>query len=308
MTFKQLEYVFAIAKCGSLSQAAANLYISQPALSEAVQNLEKELGFSLLVRHHAGVTLTPEGESFLKDAQVIVEKMEEIERRYTLPLEKPARFSISSTHFYFVQSAFAQFSREVEGPFSLRLLDSPKLDVLSEVARGVSELGFLSYSEENRRYILQKINSQNLEAETIRVLQPCAFLSARHPLASRRRLTIDDPKPYPCVTYYQSPTIPRYFEEELYQLPEWGQEFIAQDNGAITFLLQGTECFSIGCGSAPPTIQALGITSVPVVDISPATLVWIKRRNQQLSSLAERFLALARREFFSNFSESFRQG
>ena len=68
MTFKQLEYVLAIAKCGSLSQAAAKLYISQPALSEAIQNLEDELGFSIFSRSHLGMSLTSEGESFIADS------------------------------------------------------------------------------------------------------------------------------------------------------------------------------------------------------------------------------------------------
>ena len=57
MTIKQLEYVIAVVKHGSLSQAAANLYISQPTLPEGLQNLE-ELGFPIFQRRRAGPSRT----------------------------------------------------------------------------------------------------------------------------------------------------------------------------------------------------------------------------------------------------------
>ena len=58
MTIKPLEYVIAVVKHGSLSQAAANLYISQPTLSEGLQNLEEELGFPIFQRRRSGPSRT----------------------------------------------------------------------------------------------------------------------------------------------------------------------------------------------------------------------------------------------------------
>lgn len=61
MTLKQLEYFMEIARCLSFSAAAANLYISQSALSRSIAALESELGTLLFLRNRHSVTLTPAG-------------------------------------------------------------------------------------------------------------------------------------------------------------------------------------------------------------------------------------------------------
>lgn len=72
MKIKQFEYVCEIAKCQSITTAAQNLFISQQALSETLKLLEQELNFSIFDRTKKGVTLTAEGELFLKDAEKIL--------------------------------------------------------------------------------------------------------------------------------------------------------------------------------------------------------------------------------------------
>ena len=47
MTLQQLRYAIAVADCGSMNQAAAKLFISQPSLSEAVKELEGEIGIRI---------------------------------------------------------------------------------------------------------------------------------------------------------------------------------------------------------------------------------------------------------------------
>ncbi len=65
MRTEQLEYVTAIARFGSFRSAAEHLHISQPALSETVRNLERELGVDLLDRHRSGARVSAEGRELL---------------------------------------------------------------------------------------------------------------------------------------------------------------------------------------------------------------------------------------------------
>ena len=58
MRLQQLLYVKEIARCRSMNQAAVRLYISQPSLSEAIRDLEKEFGITLFDRSRRGVSLT----------------------------------------------------------------------------------------------------------------------------------------------------------------------------------------------------------------------------------------------------------
>ncbi|WP_405539912.1 LysR family transcriptional regulator [Streptomyces sp. NBC_00075] len=65
MRIEQLEYIAAVTRLGSLRRAAEELRLSQPALSETVRNLERELGVDLLERKRSGATMSTEGRELL---------------------------------------------------------------------------------------------------------------------------------------------------------------------------------------------------------------------------------------------------
>jgi DNA-binding transcriptional LysR family regulator len=64
MTLQQLKYVIEIANSGSMNEAAKRLYISQPSLSNAVKDLENELGINLFLRTNKGILLSGEALNF----------------------------------------------------------------------------------------------------------------------------------------------------------------------------------------------------------------------------------------------------
>ena len=74
MTIQQLNYVITISEKGSLNKAAEVLYVTQPSLTSAVRELEKELGITLFNRGGKGVTLTTDGAQFIKYARQVVSK------------------------------------------------------------------------------------------------------------------------------------------------------------------------------------------------------------------------------------------
>ena len=76
MTLQQLGYVVAISEEGSFNKAAERLYISQPSLSEAIKELEKELGLTLFNRTGRGTTLTADGSVFLPYARSVLTQYE----------------------------------------------------------------------------------------------------------------------------------------------------------------------------------------------------------------------------------------
>ena len=65
MTIQQLRYAVAISEAGSLNKASETLYVAQPSLTSAVQELEKELGVTVFSRSGRGVTLTNDGVEFI---------------------------------------------------------------------------------------------------------------------------------------------------------------------------------------------------------------------------------------------------
>jgi DNA-binding transcriptional LysR family regulator len=69
---RHLRYAVAVAEAGQLSRAAARLHIAQPALSQSILRLEREIGAPLFERHARGVTPTPAGDAFLEHARAAI--------------------------------------------------------------------------------------------------------------------------------------------------------------------------------------------------------------------------------------------
>ena len=76
MTLQQLKYVIEVSRSRSINKAAQNLFISQPSLSNALKELENEIGIIIFMRTNKGIILTPEGSEFLGYARQVVEQAE----------------------------------------------------------------------------------------------------------------------------------------------------------------------------------------------------------------------------------------
>lgn len=115
MNISQLKVLVTIGQCGSFSDAALQLEMSQSAVSRAIASLENELHVPLLVRGRMGAKLTTIGERVVTHAQKILELRESIE--YEVNLEKAlynsrlriASFRSAATHL--LPSKIAQFQR-----------------------------------------------------------------------------------------------------------------------------------------------------------------------------------------------------
>lgn len=82
IALRELENFVAVADCGSMTEAAAVVGISQPGLSASMGNLERILGVDLLVRHRGqGVSLTPEGSLLAAEARATLSRAAELEAR-----------------------------------------------------------------------------------------------------------------------------------------------------------------------------------------------------------------------------------
>ncbi len=78
---RQLRYFMELAKCLNFTKAAMNLYLAQPALSQQIADLEKQLGVTLFERNSRTVILTPAGEILQKACPEILAKLEGIEQQ-----------------------------------------------------------------------------------------------------------------------------------------------------------------------------------------------------------------------------------
>ena len=80
LDLKYLPYALAVARCGSVTRVARELYLAQPNLSRAIAELEQSLGFPLFIRTRQGMSPTPQGEKFLTEAERMLDRLSALAR------------------------------------------------------------------------------------------------------------------------------------------------------------------------------------------------------------------------------------
>ena len=101
MTLQQLKYAITVADHQSMNEAAKELFISQPSLSNAIKELEKEIGISIFTRSNKGITISSDGAEFLGYARQVVEQASLLEEKYLGKSPAKIKFSVSTQHYSF---------------------------------------------------------------------------------------------------------------------------------------------------------------------------------------------------------------
>ena len=186
MTLQQLKYVIEVARCRSISKAAQNLFISQPSLSNALKELEKEMGITIFSRTNRGILITTEGSEFLGYARQVVEQAELLENRYTQTQSKQQHFSVSAQHYAFAVSAFVRLLKEYDrDEYEFTLRETKTYEIIDDVQNLRSEIGILYVNEFNKKVIYKFLREGNLKFHELFEAKPHIFISSTNPLASR---------------------------------------------------------------------------------------------------------------------------
>lgn len=83
MDIRQMKYFLEICKCGNISKAADNLFISQQGMSSAIQRLEKDLGCDLFYRKGNTLVLTEQGHYLFQGASEIIASFDKLQNHFT---------------------------------------------------------------------------------------------------------------------------------------------------------------------------------------------------------------------------------
>ena len=120
MTLQQLHYAIVISETGSMNKAAERLYIAQPSLTGAMQELERELGITIFHRSGRGVTLTNDGQEFIDYARQVYHQYETLAEKYAHPNELKKKFGVTTQHYSFAVKAFVEMAKSFDTAKSAR--------------------------------------------------------------------------------------------------------------------------------------------------------------------------------------------
>lgn len=193
MNMQQLRYAVEVAKTGSISKAAENLYMGQPNLSKAIKELEGELNYPIFTRTTKGATLTPKGQEFLRHAKSILAKYEEIEAIGQTDAEKQS-FHVSVPRSSYIAEAFTDFvgGLSMEKDLDLDFMETNSVSAIRHVADGDSHLGIIRYDAANEPYFLNQLVEKRLAHRELWAFEYLLLMSERHPLAEKAQVDRDD--------------------------------------------------------------------------------------------------------------------
>lgn len=206
MNTMHFRYAVEIARTGSITQAADNLFMSQPNLSKAVKELEETLGITIFKRTPKGVVPTEAGAEFLKNAQNV---LDEVDRMMTLsdPEDpKCQRFSISATRAAYTADGMSRFIAGLDRTkeISVDFVQTSSLKTINDVANGRYRLGIIRYRNQYAQYFADYLAGKSLKSVTIWEYDEFMIASKDHPLFEKDEVTRDDLSVYPKVSYGDS--------------------------------------------------------------------------------------------------------
>lgn len=287
MKIIQLEYFCAVAECHSITQAAQKLYVTQPAISNTIRELEKEFSVNLFTRSKNHLTLTNEGEIFYQKASALLESIRQTSSqlydlgKQVIPVKIGIPPLLSTIFFPDMLIAFQEKYPEIP----VELFEYGSIRAAALVQKEELDLALVNM----HFYDIDKMNSYRILADHI-----VFCVSRRHHLAQAKEVTLEMLNGEPLIMYntdsVQNTTLTELFDRhgiqpkvilhasQLHTI----QRFIAQDlGGACLYSSILTDC---------PDFVKLPIVPQIRQDIG---LVW--KKGKYISSRVERFIAFTKK-------------
>ncbi len=291
MTIQQLKYVIAIAECGSISMAAQRMFVAQSSVSKSVAELEKEMGITIFNRNNKGVYLSEDGTKFLSYARQVIEQTELLEREFKSAPPPRRVFSVSSQHYAFVVNAFVELVKEYgEDKYEFTLRELKTAEIIEDVRTSRSDIGILFLSGFNREVIQHILSNEEMEFVKLFTAKPHVFVSWKNPLALKKKVTLEDLKAYPRLTYDQGIKNSFYFAEELHITEESPKNIVVSDRATLFNLLIGLNGYTIASGVLSSDLNGDDIVSIPLVSDEYMDIGYITLKDKPLNAITNRYI------------------
>ena len=301
MTLQQLKYVTTIANIGSISEAAKRLFVSQPSLTKAIKELEKEMGITIFDRTNKGITVSKEGERFLGYARQVLEQAALLEEQYKSQSGGKKQFSVSTQHYSFAVNAFVELLKGAEiDQYDVSLRETQTYEIIDDVAHMKSEIGLLYYNDFNRPVLEKLIHTNELTFTELFTAHPHIFIGKTHPLAHKEVVSMDELEEYPYISFEQGDHNSFYFSEEIFSTVVRPKHIRVRDRASLFSLLLGLDGYTVSSGVIDKEVNGENIISVPLAEEGLMHIGYITNNKMQRSRLGQEYIR-ALEQYVSNY-------
>ena len=292
MNINQLKYVLEVAGASSMREASTKLYVSQPALSSSIHELEEEIGILIFERTNKGISLTDEGREFLSYAKKAVGQYEILEERYLSRDSDKEHFSVSTQHYNFAIKAFTDVIRKMEpDKFIFSIHETKTKEVLEDVRSLKSEVGIVSFSGSNEALIKKLFRDYQLDFVPLMRRDTYVYVWRSHPFAARDKVSIDEMSDYPCVSFDQSDDDNFYLTEEAMADYAFDKMIRSDDRATTMEIIAELDGYSIGSGMLSGANAILqGLVAIKLKEEDPLTIGYITRKGSAMSAYGRNYL------------------
>lgn len=282
MNINQLKYVIEVSAASSMREASRKLYISQPALSNSIKELEDELGILIFERTNKGITVTEEGRDFIDYAKKAVNQYEILEDRYLDKDVNREHFSVSVQHYNFAINAFTNMIKKNNlDKYTFSIRETRTREVLEDVRSLKSEVGIVSFSSSNEEVLKKLLKDYQLKFIPLMKRDTYVYVWENHPYANKKIVSLEDMKDYPCVSFDQSDDSSFYLSEEAMGDYEFDKLIKSDDRATTLEIIAGLNGYAIGCGMLSHEDAILkGMVAIKLKEQDPLTIGYIIRQGR----------------------------
>lgn len=287
MNFQQCRYVEVVARVGSFSQAAKELYMTQPNLSCSIKDLENELGVQLFTRSNTGARLTEDGHDFLKYAKRIIGELDLLQQRYHDEFKKS--FTVASHHYDFLSIPLAKVAQEFKQDYQeFQTIETTTKKILDSVASFEADLGIIYLDDENEHILTSALQYHDLEFTSLGEFPTRVFLRRDHPLAHKSVISETDLKGYNQIRFRQEQS-GLNFDEDALDIHDQQRILYSNDRGTVMNLLCATDAYASGLGIVNSFVKDQ-IVLIPLQNSPKHTLGYVTNRKKKLSDIGASFI------------------
>ncbi len=291
MTLKQILYVRAVSKAGSIGKAAEALFISQSSLSESIQNLEREYDMVLFERTSRGISLTRQGEEFLKDTQLLSNIYQDLDDKYKNRKSEREHFCVSSLHHVSGIDAFEHIvSQPKNQKYHLGYFEGNMDQVLQDVETNRSDVGVLFFTSDSRSTIIKACNRRNIFFQHMKYDLLHIYVHKTHPLAGRGSVTLAEIQQHPFISYEEChPSSARFTPTRRQWDPQ--QKIISVSDRAMAYsVLALGSAYVTGSGYLTQEDCRRSLVTAPITDLGQIEIGYICNPARALSELALEYI------------------